>query len=373
MRVARLFSGFDGAGEGIKAAGFDMAWAIEKDPAIAAVAELNHYPTIVANILDVDPATLERPDGIHASPVCTNASLANSSAEINEDGTKETRLDRDCAMKTVQFVEVLRPRFFTLENVWQYRLFQSFMGGDKCEGILPALKRLGYKVGYWHINSADYGVPQTRKRLILIASLDFTPTKPQETHYDPVRPELSAPSLFAPTRRPWVGWYEAIEDLIPTLPESQFAPWQLARLPEELQNVMVNTNMSGDEGENVQINDESEPAFTITQSANGRLRAFIVGSQYEQSQGTPNRRPQQRQADEPVFTITASGGTHNDSRAWLSQGRVVKMTPRALARFQSFADSYQLSGNNTLDCKGIGNACPPLLFRRIYEMIKAQL
>jgi hypothetical protein len=30
----------------------------------------------------------------------------------------------------------------------------------------------------------------------------------------------------------WVGWYEAIEDLIPSLPESSFAPWQLKRLHE---------------------------------------------------------------------------------------------------------------------------------------------
>jgi DNA (cytosine-5)-methyltransferase 1 len=43
------------------------------------------------------------------------------------------------------------------------------------------------------------------------------------------------------------------------------------------------------------------------------------------------------------------------------------MTPRALARFQSFPDWYELPENARLAAKGIGNACPPLLMQRIYE------
>jgi DNA (cytosine-5)-methyltransferase 1 len=47
--------------------------------------------------------------------------------------------------------------------------------------------------------------------------------------------------------------------------------------------------------------------------------------------------------------------------------RVVKMTPRALARFQSFPDWYELPEHNALACKIIGNAVPPLLMRRVME------
>jgi len=330
MKVARLFSGFDGAGEGIRAAGFDLSWAIEYDPKIAAVAEMNGHNVIVANILDVDPRSLERPDIIHASPCCTNASMANPSGN-------EALSDIYTAMKTMQFVDVLRPQVFTLENVWGYRLFQSFAGGDKCEGILPALKRMGYKVAYWHLNAADWGVAQTRKRLILVAALDFYPERPQETHYNPKYPELAHPSLFAQARLPWVGWYEAIENLIPTLPDSQFAPWQLARINSLLfdmrKSFLVNGALSGGDEKTLQIHSYDEPTGTI------------------------------------VSTINSV----KDTRAWLSSGRVVKMTPRALARFQSFQDSYKLSGNNVLDCKGIGNACPPKLFEAIYRQIKMQM
>jgi len=48
--------------------------------------------------------------------------------------------------------------------------------------------------------------------------------QPHPTH-------AKTPDLFA---LPWVGWYGAIADLVPTLPETQFAKWQLERLPEEL-------------------------------------------------------------------------------------------------------------------------------------------
>jgi site-specific DNA-cytosine methylase len=51
----------------------------------------------------------------------------------------------------------------------------------------------------------------------------------------------------------------------------------------------------------------------------------------------------------------------------MATGRVVKMTPRALARFQSFPDWYELPARNALACKIIGNAVPPLLMRRVME------
>ena len=53
------------------------------------------------------------------------------------------------------------------------------------------------------------------------------------------------------------------------------------------------------------------------------------------------------------------------SRDWLTQGRVVKMTPRALVRFQSFPDSYALPEKNSLAVTIIGNAVPPLLMREV--------
>jgi site-specific DNA-cytosine methylase len=54
-------------------------------------------------------------------------------------------------------------------------------------------------------------------------------------------------------------------------------------------------------------------------------------------------------------------------RAWLEHGRVVQMTPRALARFQSAPDTYQLPQSNKLACRVIGNGVPSLLAQRVAE------
>jgi len=53
------------------------------------------------------------------------------------------------------------------------------------------------------------------------------------------------------------------------------------------------------------------------------------------------------------------------ARSWLDNGRIVKITPRGLARFQSVPDWYQLPENESLACKIIGNGLPPLMYEVI--------
>ena len=73
-----------------------------------------------------------------------------------------------------------------------------------------------------------------------------------------------------------------------------------------------------------------------------------------------------RRATEPAGTVIAT--THT-GRAWLDQGRVVRMTPRALARFQSVPDSYQLPDSNTLACRIIGNGVACLVAQAVTESL----
>lgn len=233
QKIYTLFRGVGGVDCGAEAAGLESVGGIEYDATIAADCDRNfpHAPTTAADIRDVDPALLpdDPPDVLHASPSCKNASVANQAK--NEDGTKETEFDRECGRATCRFIDHWQPPIFTLENVWAYRNFDAF------GYILDSLRSGGYSFDYWHLNFADYGVPQTRKRLILIAKRgEHRIVKPVATHHDPAGRDANQLPMFADmeTTRPWVGWYEAIEDLIPTLPDSKFAPWQLKRLPEEI-------------------------------------------------------------------------------------------------------------------------------------------
>ena len=359
---ASLFSGFCGVDLGAMAAGLNPLWGVEYDAKIAEVANRNLGQHIqVADLLDCDPLHFERVDVLHASPPCPNFSVAKA-------GGEETPHDIALAAKVAEFVTVLTPEVFTLENVYAYRNSKSWR----------LIKNALYKAGYWlhidHVNSADYGVPQTRKRMIVRAVRGgFVP--------------------YLPPPAKWVGWYKAIEDLIPTLPDSQFAPWQLERLPEELKQAwMINGKNAGQVWGGARFG--NEPSFTVTNGTSPRAflmgktadkygdgirqsfepaqtiganehgsKAFIVDCQNgHNGEGLTNR-----QADEPIFTLTSSMGVKRPTRAALNHGRVVSMTPRCLARFQSFPDSYDLPASKVLAAKGIGNAAPPLMMQRIYE------
>ncbi len=369
MRFGTLFSGGEGVGVGLTAAGLHHVWGIEYDADIAAVAADNGFAVHVADVRQVDYAALPAVDWLHASPVCTRASVANS-------GAVESQEDIDTAAAVVRALKAQSPSVFTLENVWQYRTFKAFTD------ITDALGAMGYFWTYDHVNAADFAVPQTRKRLILRASRGLLPWLPE-----PV---------------PWVGWYAAIEDLIPTLPESKLAPWQLARLPQELRETVKvgggNTQLAQVDSKsrawhepmftvtgNTKMGDNravlvsnakteygdgmaqgTEPAWSVTSQTVGRSRAVLV----DRINASGDRLSTLRQADEPSFALTVYSPKHQAPQALLFP-RVVSMTPRCLARFQSVPDDYRLPTKRTLAARVIGNMVPPLLMQRIAEGLTA--
>lgn len=364
-----LFTGFGGADIGAIDAGLTPLWGVEYDAKIAAVANSNLGEHVrVANILECNPANFVPVDVLHASPPCPNFSVAKA-------GGEETANDIALAQKVIDFVDTLNPTIFTLENVWAYRNSKSWR----------MIENTLYGAGYWldieHINTADFAVPQTRKRMI-------------------VRAVRGAWVPMLPAAERWIGWYAAIEDLIPSLPETQFAPWQLERLPVEMRTKLYAAG--GYDGAIVGVN-EQDPSMTITANHNQlQLRAFLVGKNQDkfgdgirqwseqvqtiganehgskafvvdcQNAGSPSPERERgltiRMGDEPLFTLTASMGVKRPTRAAVN-GKVVAMTPRCLARFQSFPDNYVLPDSKTLAAKGIGNAVPPLLMKKIYQQL----
>lgn len=405
---ASLFTGGGLADVGAAAAGFQPIWGIENVDWISAWAsqQLKH-DVMCRDILQVNPKTLEAPYHLHASPPCPNFSVAKASRAEGE-------LDIALANRVAEFIRVLKPKHFTLENVWGYRKSQSWE-------IIHKQLRLSYgdNVDFTHVNFADLGVPQTRKRMIVRASLDPLPPLPE--------------------KEPWMGWYAAIEDLIPTLPDSQFAPWQINRLRAagiefDEAYLIANQVSHGTLVEGTSkgkrpptIRKELDPAFTVEAGGGGRLhRAFLIG-QGTRSSPVPGDKPSDtitsnrnqgsirahlapvqgegsngRPADAPAPVITANhdaskyrafvvGGTKDGygsrvtvrmedepfmavaSSHWKHaqraavHGRVVAMTPRALARFQSLPDWYELPEKKSQAVHIIGNGVPSLGMKKILE------
>jgi site-specific DNA-cytosine methylase len=407
---ASLFSGGGLADVGARQSGLVPVWGIECDTKVAGLYQRNigdHL--LVSRVQDVDYASLQIPYWLHMSPPCINASHAKTNGG-------ETELDIEMANACCEAIKVLQPPMISLENVWGYRLFPvSF------PLILRVLCEQGYAFDYWHLNAANYGVPQTRKRLFLVASRVQQPRRPAQTHQSSKKQSVQL-SLFP--FAPWVGWYGAIEDLIPDLPDDEFAPWQIPLLPAEIRSMLVAQGKYGNKL--VTVNDD-EPSFTVTANSNqSGIRGVLVrcdntkqkwGRGYRDA-SDPSIAVTSRdvkawlvnqdsklgtyQADSPAMTVLSSeksafiraflaDGTANsrgqgltvrggDSRAITASasqekrvlrayagGRVVRMTARAVARFQSVPDDYCLTGKKGLDFKAIGNAVPPLMQQCVIE------
>ena len=308
MRSATLFSGGEGAGLGMVAAGWEHAWGVEYDPKIAQVARDNGFNVLTADILQCDPANFEPVGWLHASPPCPNFSNAKTNAE-------ETDNDRALAAKVCEFITELLPDYFTLENVYQYRKSKSW------QRIARTLLTHGFQVNYWHVNMADYGVPQTRKRMIAVARRDGQrPSLPPATHSR--EPQAT---LFG-ARRQWVGWYEAIEDIY-----KQKRPYAIT---ERLKNHLGKSNKNFPElfifdGQNTSF--DSQP-LTI------------------------------KAANEPIFTLNANRSL---GEYLIKNGQFYASPTNFLIRWQTFPDNYQ-GANKRI----IGNAVPPLFMQRLGEWLK---
>lgn len=291
-QVVSLFAGGGGKSLGAKMAGCDLVGAVEYEPAICEVYARNVSKNITCvRVEDQDYRSYAGIDGGMASPRCTTASVANS-------GATETVEDRISALATARFIKEARPKWFVLENVWGYRKFHSF------KVIMDTLTILGYTVDVQHVNMAEYGIPQSRKRLILRA----------------MRVGLMPP--LPPKVARMTGWYEAIEDLIPTLPESEFAPWQLSclgfmgkKITSFLQ-MTANTQKAHPTGTGILgIN---RPSNTVLPNST-RARAFIVEGTNAGRNGSPDFGITIRNPKEPALTVGASP-THRPLRAFLCSG-----------------------------------------------------
>ena len=332
-----LFSGGELFGVGAQQAGYTHADGYELEPKIAAVAQLNGFDVRVADVCAVDYAALPTVNHLHASPSCKNASNANQKG-VDENGDplpRETEQDLACADAVCRAIAAHQGETFTLENVYGYRTFQSF------DRIREALRAADFSYEYWHLTAADYGVPQTRKRLILIARRELCRIqRPNPTHRD-------GGDMFHP---PWIGWYAAIEDILHTLPPTQPSPWQLARLPKEIRDSMLLSGAMSN-GTSVVMRDSEAPAVTVVAADELKLpmRAFLVQSKNVSQEWGDGTRDEERMS-RPVPQVT---------------GRWVRMTVQALGRFQTVPDDYR-----GLTAEINGNGVPCELARQIMLSVK---
>ena len=161
MKILSLFAGAGGLDSGFERAGFDVAWANEKDSKIWETFEHN-FPHVSLDKRDIrDVPSEDMPDdivGVVGGPPCQSWSEAGARRGIEDDRGK----------LFFQYIRVLRdkqPLFFMAENV-QGMLFKR--NAEALDNILFQFDAAGYDVQYQLLNTVDYAVPQDRKRVIFV-------------------------------------------------------------------------------------------------------------------------------------------------------------------------------------------------------------
>lgn len=163
-----LFSGVGGLSEGMHQAGFKTKLAFEIDDIASQAYKLNHKKTkvITKDIQRVTIAEVKRQlkgGKIHLLAGCPPCQGFSSLRTLNK--RKPVKDERNELIKEyVRFVKALRPYTIMMENVpglIHYKLFNE---------SIKILKELGYSIDFKVVNVKDYGVPQNRKRLVLVGS-----------------------------------------------------------------------------------------------------------------------------------------------------------------------------------------------------------
>lgn len=169
MNAIDLFSGCGGLSQGMKEAGFNVIASVEYLKIAAETYKLNHVRSKVfeCDIRKLDTKEiLELLNGqyLHLLAGCPPCQGFSSIRRLNR---KESIRDKrnNLVLEYLRFVKELKPLTIMMENVPGLRKYYLF------ENMLLELKKIGYEFDVDVIDVKDYGVPQKRKRLVLIGSL----------------------------------------------------------------------------------------------------------------------------------------------------------------------------------------------------------
>lgn len=164
-----LFSGCGGSSESMRRAEFRVEVAIDSDTDAIRAYEMNHPDTVTLNedIRDIDTRRIRnilRKRRIHLLVGCPPCQGFSGLRRLNKEKIISDERNR-LILDYLRFIDELRPLTIMMENVTglaEYYLFSN---------VVRELKKMGYSIEIKILDAKDYGVPQRRKRLVLVGSL----------------------------------------------------------------------------------------------------------------------------------------------------------------------------------------------------------
>ena len=306
MKVVSLFSGCGGLDLGFVNSGFNVIWAND----IFADAAKTYARNIGDHIVEKDLRNISVDDipdcdGIIGGFPCQGFSVANTGRHINDERNT-------LYLQIVRVVSQKKPKFFIAENV---KGILTLGKGAIFEKVKEDFARAGYIVHHHLFNTADYGVPQRRERVILFG----------------VRSDLCEEMVVAfPPKRThskekaegferWISCGEALRDI-----------------PEPSKGV----NIPNHEGSKYKL----------------RFNGYLGHRKID--------------PDAPAPTITARGDERGGVVIIHHPVNHRRMTVRETAIIQSFPLDFVFEGTKTSAYRQIGNAVPPIFAEAIARSVK---
>lgn len=348
-----LFAGAGGLSLGFEQAGFDVVAAVDIDPIHCAAHKFNfpNCATVCKSVVDVTGDELRRLAGIGKRDIdiVVGGAPCQGFSMIGKRALDDSR--NQLVHHYVRVVMELKPKYFVFENVkgltvGKHRRF--------LQEVIEAFQGGGYDVvtDYQVLNAADYGVPQDRRRLILMGA----------------RKGLALPTYPAPIERTTVG--QAISDIpdAESFPELWERDWTKAKYGKPSPYAAYLRGKKDDPtdyGYRRQFDNSLLTSSLLTEHTPLSRSRFAATAPNDVE---PISRFKKLALDGLCNTLRA--GTASDRGAFTSPRPIHPIAPRVItvreaARLHSYPDWFRFHSTKWHGFRQIGNSVPPMLARAV--------
>ena len=372
--VISLFSGAGGFSHGFSKANLKPLFGAEINRDACKSYELNiKSPCHEIDLATAKPAFLKELAGnqtpfvIIGGPPCQGFSTAgprNSSDPRNQ-----------LIFNYIAIVEEFYPRWFIFENV---EGILTSGGGKDLTRLVKEFLSLGYSIRLQKVNFAAYGVPQTRKRVLIIGNrmgINFE-FPPELFSYDSGKAKKANGLRMAPTLD------DALEGLgVAGFEKSCVVSYPAIAAANSYDSLMRNGNYKPGVSQHFQSTSSSDKMQIEILKPGQTMKDLPPELWHESFKRRANRRvsdgtPTEKRGGSPsgikrlhgnLQALTITGAA---SREFIHPRYHRPLTIRECARIQSFPDHYEWVGNSASVIQQIGNAVPPIASRVLAEHIQ---